>query len=403
MKDRFLSSVCVCVCGECLNRRKTSHLFYGFSFWISNLVAGRQSHVCSWLPNEEGCIHDWYDSGMLESRTCDFNFSSVIAWQGAKPRTPTHRFCMVAQILYGRRNLRTWSLFIYLFIYLFVYLFIYLYIDLSMYVFIFFSFTYLSMALFGTSFEHVSPTFRTQGMDDKWKPLVRASESRTSLYLTLIPGITSWWTPLTLYRFCFACMGFCSRRIQLRIRFLSSVCVTYSSFNALELASAQVTSENEEDVCSSQENCAPTNIERCAVQDTFNEIVFAYLRMYTHILVNLQTSLLLLCHGVPCHDVGANARNNQFLESLLLATTHRIIPDAADWPCTYAWGFRTTLASCSQFGVGFGFALPGLSRPALVRTSRLAERCLANSRCCGSHCHCGKWRSEDLQAVSRQP
>ena len=36
-------------------------------FWCT----GRgQSHVCSWLPNKEGCIHDWYDSGTLESHTC---------------------------------------------------------------------------------------------------------------------------------------------------------------------------------------------------------------------------------------------------------------------------------------------------------------------------------------------
>ena len=37
---------------------------------FTRLYAGGQSHVCSWLPNEEGCIHDWYDSGTLESRTC---------------------------------------------------------------------------------------------------------------------------------------------------------------------------------------------------------------------------------------------------------------------------------------------------------------------------------------------
>ena len=58
----------------------------------------------------------------------------------------------------------------------------------------------LFFALFGTPFEHFRPTFRTQGMDDLWKPLVRASESRTSIYLTIIQGITSWWTHLTLYR-----------------------------------------------------------------------------------------------------------------------------------------------------------------------------------------------------------
>ena len=41
-------------------------------FAFFNFHAGGQSHVCSWLPNEEGCIHDWYDSGTLESRTCQF-------------------------------------------------------------------------------------------------------------------------------------------------------------------------------------------------------------------------------------------------------------------------------------------------------------------------------------------
>ena len=58
---------------------------FGFfmSWWFVKLLhhfrlnilcrAGGQSHVCSWLPNEEGCIHDWYDSGTLESRTCQFS------------------------------------------------------------------------------------------------------------------------------------------------------------------------------------------------------------------------------------------------------------------------------------------------------------------------------------------
>jgi hypothetical protein len=37
------------------------------SFCSISVSAGGQSHVCSWLPNKEGCIHDWYDSGTLES------------------------------------------------------------------------------------------------------------------------------------------------------------------------------------------------------------------------------------------------------------------------------------------------------------------------------------------------
>ena len=47
--------------------------------------AGGQPHVCSWLPNKEGCIHDWYDSGTLESRTC----YSMSWWRLAKPRAGT--------------------------------------------------------------------------------------------------------------------------------------------------------------------------------------------------------------------------------------------------------------------------------------------------------------------------
>ena len=70
----FLSLyVCICVCVDHLHRCKTSFGRSCFScFYI--MFAGGQSHVCSWLPNEEGCIHDWYDSGTLESRTCYFIF-----------------------------------------------------------------------------------------------------------------------------------------------------------------------------------------------------------------------------------------------------------------------------------------------------------------------------------------
>ena len=51
--------------------------------------AGGQSHVCSWLPNEEGCIHDWYDSGALESHTCTM---SISWWVVANPRTTLPSF-----------------------------------------------------------------------------------------------------------------------------------------------------------------------------------------------------------------------------------------------------------------------------------------------------------------------
>ena len=59
------------VCVDHLKRCKTSYSFDLVQFYF--VLAGGQSHVCSWLPNEEGCIHDWYDSGTLESRTCYFN------------------------------------------------------------------------------------------------------------------------------------------------------------------------------------------------------------------------------------------------------------------------------------------------------------------------------------------
>ena len=55
--------VCVCVWNVWIDV-KLLFLFWGLS-------AGGH---CSWLPNEEGCTHDWYDSGTLESRTCDFHF-----------------------------------------------------------------------------------------------------------------------------------------------------------------------------------------------------------------------------------------------------------------------------------------------------------------------------------------
>ena len=72
--------------------------------------AGGQSHVCSWLPNEEGCIHDWYRSGTLDRRTCIFHFD-VLSWRRAKPRT-LHRefhwtcYLNLFRFLYGFRNLK---------------------------------------------------------------------------------------------------------------------------------------------------------------------------------------------------------------------------------------------------------------------------------------------------------
>ena len=77
--------------------------------------------------------------------------------KGLSPRTPrtdfvwSHRFCMVAAICELGRYL-----FIYLFIYLFTYLFIYLFI------YLFYLLIYLLIylwPLFGTSFEHFSPTY----------------------------------------------------------------------------------------------------------------------------------------------------------------------------------------------------------------------------------------------------
>ena len=38
-------------------------------FYSNQITAKGQSHACSWLPNEEGCIHDGYDSGILAGVT----------------------------------------------------------------------------------------------------------------------------------------------------------------------------------------------------------------------------------------------------------------------------------------------------------------------------------------------
>ena len=95
----------VCVCVKHLNRCKTSIMLRGFlrfTSWIltTRVTAGGQSHVCSWLPNEEGCIHDWYDSGTLESRTC-FNFQK---WEEAQPKN-LHVVLFSVSFLHSCHNL----------------------------------------------------------------------------------------------------------------------------------------------------------------------------------------------------------------------------------------------------------------------------------------------------------
>jgi len=81
--------VCVCVCVSvclCVIRQLSCRHHAGFNQLTLYIYrAGGQPHVCSWLPNEEGCIHDWYDSGTLEWRTC----YSMSWWRLAKPRTGT--------------------------------------------------------------------------------------------------------------------------------------------------------------------------------------------------------------------------------------------------------------------------------------------------------------------------
>ena len=135
---------------------------------MCNFTAGGCREYHSSAANEDGYDILWYRSGTLDQRTCLW-FSSSCHGLSREPHIP---------ILQGCRNLD--SSWFYVFIY--------------------------SIA-FRTSFERFSPIFRTQGMDDYWKPLVRASDSWTSLYLTIIPGITLWWTPWTLYRICFCRHG----------------------------------------------------------------------------------------------------------------------------------------------------------------------------------------------------
>ena len=106
-------------------------------------------------------------------------FSSLIVWQGAKPRTPTHRYCMVAVI---------WDLLgsTVLFIYFFIHL---------------------------------------EGMDQHWKPLVRALASlRCWRYSTwLFRWVHLRGLPQSTICFGFAWLGFSSHWITTLIHFLSSV------------------------------------------------------------------------------------------------------------------------------------------------------------------------------------
>ena len=83
--DTWSTSVCACGISE---QRKN----FCFNLVLSFVEAGAQSHVCSWFPKEEGCNHDWYDSGTLESRPA-ISFlvcrTFFIYWirRRAKPRT----------------------------------------------------------------------------------------------------------------------------------------------------------------------------------------------------------------------------------------------------------------------------------------------------------------------------
>jgi hypothetical protein len=67
--------LCVYVCAWCMCVRAI----------IDVKLLLMQGGNLSWLPNVEGCIHDWYDSGTLESRTC----YSMSWWRLAKPRAGT--------------------------------------------------------------------------------------------------------------------------------------------------------------------------------------------------------------------------------------------------------------------------------------------------------------------------
>ena len=64
-----LDSFLACECVEHLNRCKTSNrCLLGFS---RNVLFSKQGgNLMSAAESEEGCIHDWYDSVTLETRTC---------------------------------------------------------------------------------------------------------------------------------------------------------------------------------------------------------------------------------------------------------------------------------------------------------------------------------------------
>ena len=148
-------------------------------FWFSNqgisfslsfriLKQGAAGNVIVLQPTKTAMTFCDIDPGRwIDVPACGFSSS----WHGAKPRTPHTNIAGLPQS----------GFFVVLHPYLFNF--------------------------FRTSFERFSPTFRSEGMDDYWKPLVRASESRTSLYLTIIPGITSRWTPLVHYRIWFCMHG----------------------------------------------------------------------------------------------------------------------------------------------------------------------------------------------------
>ena len=69
-----------------------------------------QSHVCSWLPIEEGCIHDWYDSGTVESRTCQTNNILFSRWDVANPRTTVPSFLHFVFAAYWGNSCRAYAI-----------------------------------------------------------------------------------------------------------------------------------------------------------------------------------------------------------------------------------------------------------------------------------------------------
>ena len=128
------SYACVCVWVERLNRRYTSILFLS--------SAGGGSRVQSLPPTKTPWFPWWYKEPACRLSYLDeFNFCTVFAiW--------------------------SWSI------------------------------IFLIWILFGSSFEHFSTTFNYMGMNDYWTPLVRASGTRRSLFLTLFPGLPQGGLPL---------------------------------------------------------------------------------------------------------------------------------------------------------------------------------------------------------------